>query len=136
MPAGEPATQRRGGVDAGGFSALTARQRFQLHEAVRRAEIASRAEFSVHLGRTLGDDPRAYAERLHATLKTPERSVLIHVDPSGRVLEIVSGAWVRQRLTDPEAELAATAMKTSFAEGDLLGGLTRGIALLAEHIRS
>lgn len=128
MPAGDAGTQ-------GSLAGLTGRQRYLLHEAVRRAETTSRAEFSVHLGRTEGDDPRAFARRLHATLTTPDRSVLIHVDPAGRALEIVSGAWVRRRLTDPEAELAAAAMRTSFADGDLLGGLTRGIALLAEHIR-
>ena len=34
----------------------------------------------------------ALAERLHAALTAPERSILVLVDPSARILEIVTGA--------------------------------------------
>ena len=60
---------------------------------------------------------------------------LVMVDLQHRALEIVTGGYVRRTLTDRESELCAMAMQTAFAEGDLVGGLKRGIAMLAEHAR-
>jgi hypothetical protein len=40
---------------------------------------------------------------------------------------------VRQRVSDEEVELAVGAMTTSFAAGDLVGGLRQGISMIAEH---
>ncbi len=42
---------------------------------------------------------------------------------------------VRERLSDQEVELAAVGMRSDFAAGDLIGGLRRGVAMLAEHAR-
>jgi hypothetical protein len=58
------------------------------------------------------------------------------VDPTARAIEVVTGEFVRRTLSDSEVELAVIAMQTAFAEGDLVGGLRRGIALLADHARS
>ena len=49
------------------------------------------------------------------------------VDPVARLLEIVTGADVRRDLSDAEVELVVLQMQTSFAAGDLVDGLTRGI---------
>jgi uncharacterized membrane protein YgcG len=122
-----PVSERWGG--------LSPRQRFLLEDAVRKAELASRVEFSVFLGTAEGE-PRAFAGRLHSTLKAPRRSVLVMVDPVAGALEIVTGADVRARLSDEEVALAAEAMASCFREGALLDGLTRGIAMLADHARS
>ena len=51
-------------------------------------------------------------------------------------LEVVTGAEVRRNLSDGEVELAVLQMKSAFAEGDLVGGLKRGISMLAEHARA
>lgn len=102
---------------------------------IRAAEQASRCEFSVFVGTAEGD-PQAFARRLHAALVAPAVSVLIMVDASQRALEVVTGSEVRRHLTDGEVELAVLQMKSAFAEGDLVGGLTRGIAMLAEHARA
>jgi uncharacterized membrane protein YgcG len=91
-------------------------------------------EFSLFVGSAEGD-PRAFATQLHNSLVAPARSILIMVDPDARALEIVTGGYVRRTLTDKEVELTALQMQTSFAEGDLVGGLKRGIAMLAEHAR-
>jgi uncharacterized membrane protein YgcG len=115
---------------------LTAGQRNAVEEAVRKAELLSRAEFSVYVGPVGGPDPHAFATQLHNTLVAPARSIMIVVDPERRVLEIITGSWVRRTLSDAEAALAAEAMRTSFASGDLVGGLRAGIALLAEHARA
>lgn len=110
-------------------------ERFALDEAIRKAEQLSRAEFSVFVGKSV-DDPRTFATRLHNSLVAPARSILIMVDPEARALEVVTGGYVRRTLTDSEVELAVLAMQTAFAAGDLVGGLKRGIHLLADHARS
>lgn len=120
VPAGEP---------------LSPRERTQLDEAIRTAERHSRVEFSVFVGAVEGE-PRAFATQLHNSLVAPARSILVMVDPVARVLEIVTGGWVRRTLTDKEVELAALHMQRAFAEDDLVGGLVRGIHLLADHARS
>lgn len=118
-------------VAAGDFSSA---ERYALDEAIRKAEQQSRVEFSLFVGTAEGE-PRAFATQLHNSLVAPARSILIMVDPDARALEIVTGGYVRRTLTDKEVELTALQMQTSFAEGDLVGGLRRGIAMLAEHAR-
>ena len=113
---------------------LTSRERADLDKAIRAAEQSCRFEFSVFIGRSEGDS-RVYAQRLHASLVAPTRSVLVMVDPTARVIEVVTGAEVRRHLTDREVELAILAMQTDFANDDFVGGLKRGISMLAEHAR-
>lgn len=113
---------------------LSDRDRSEIDRAIRAAETLSRLEFSVYVGPAEGDS-RAYAERLHARLVAPDRSVLMLVDPEARVLEIVTGAKARQVLTDSEVGLAAAAMQSCFAADDLVGGIRRGLLSLAEHAR-
>jgi hypothetical protein len=76
------------------------------------------------------------AERLHAALDAPESSVLVAVDPAARSLEIVNGEGLRHRLDDRACGLAALAMTTAFAAGDLSGGIVNGVQSLAEHARA
>ncbi len=116
---------------AGDFSP---RERHELDRVIRAAEQASRREFSVFVGSAEGD-PQAFARRLHAALVAPAVSVLVMVDPARRALEVVTGAEVRHHLSDGEVELAVLHMKSAFAEDDLVGGLKRGVAMLAEHAR-
>lgn len=114
---------------------FTAAERFALDETIRHAEQLSRVEFSLFVGVAEGDS-RTFATSLHNTLVAPSRSVLIMVDLEHRTLEIVTGGFVRRTLTDRESELCAMAMQSAFAEGDLVGGLKRGIQMLAEHARA
>jgi uncharacterized membrane protein YgcG len=110
-------------------------QRSEIDRAIRAAETASRHEFSVFVGHAEGE-PRQFAESLHAALKTPSRSVLIMVDPQRRVLQVVTGDVVGRVLTDDAVRLAVVAMQSEFLEGDLVGGLQRGLAQLAEASRA
>ncbi|GAA1923183.1 DUF5130 family protein [Nocardioides hwasunensis] len=114
---------------------LTESDRLALDRAIRVAEETCRFEFSVYVGPAEGDDTRAWATRLHNRLVAPSRSLLVLVDPSRRVIEVVTGGDVRRRLSDAEVELAVLAMSSEFAAGNLLVGLQRGIAMLAEHAR-
>lgn len=118
-----------------GVGEFNSAERFQIEEAIRRAEQISRFEFSVFVGRS-GTDSRAFATQLHNSLVAPERSILIMLDPAARILEIVTGGVVRRTLTDHEVELASLHMQSAFAVGDLVGGLRRGIQMLADHARA
>jgi uncharacterized membrane protein YgcG len=114
---------------------FTASQRVSLDQAIRAAEQVSRFEFSVFVGTTEGA-PRPFAERLHAALSTPQRSVLVMVDPTARTLEVVTGAEVRRVLSDREVALAVIEMQSEFANGQLVRGLQRGITMLAMSARA
>lgn len=115
-----------------GFSSA---QRAEIDKAIRDAETVSRIEFSVYVG-PADSESKAFAQRLHATLIAPDRSVLVFVDPSARQLEIVTGSEVRRHLDDKAVRLAAIAMQSAFADGDLVGGIVRGVAMLSESARS
>ena len=114
-----------------GFSAD---QRYEIDRAIRAAETVSRYEFSVYVGAADGE-AGPFAQRLHAALVAPARSVLIMVDPAGRQLQIVTGSVVRRDLPDDAVRLAAVAMESAFSHGDLVGGIKRGLAQLAEAAR-
>ena len=113
---------------------LNPRERAEIDRAIRAAESRCRFEFSVFVG-AAGDDSRAYARRLLASLVAPDRSLLLLVDPTARVIEVVTGSEVRRHLTDGEVQLGVLQMQSDFAGGDFVGGLTRGILMLAEHAR-
>ncbi|KRF36563.1 DUF5130 family protein [Nocardioides sp. Soil805] len=113
---------------------LSSRESAEIDRSIRAAEALCRFEFSVFVGAVEGDS-RVYAQRLHASLVAPARSILLLVDPTARVIEVVTGTEVRRHLTDREVELAVLQLESAFAEGDFVGGLTRGIAMLAEHAR-
>ena len=115
---------------------LTSAEQATLDATIRAAEQQCRAEISVFVGPIEGDDPHRFATSLHNTLVLPSRSILVMVDPTRHAVEVVTGGDVRRTLTDTEAALAVEEMTRSFADGDLAGGLTRGIRLLAEHARS
>ena len=105
-----------------------------IKRAVRNAETLSGLTFSVFVG-VSEEDSRAYAERLHKALTDPDRSVLVMCDLEFRKLEIVTGVEARRVLDDLECRLAAAAMQTSFAGGDIVGGLAAGIQQLGEAAR-
>lgn len=113
---------------------LRSSERAELDRTIRRAEQLCRAEFSVFIGQAQGR-PRPFAVGLHRSLATPDRSVLVMVDPLGRAVEVVTGVDVRRQLDDAQVQLAVATMVNSFRDDDLLGGLKRGIQQLAEHAK-
>lgn len=108
----------------------------RLDEALTLGSRESGLDFTVYLGQ-LGEDSRAEAERLHASMGERARgSVLIAVSPGERVLEIVTGVDAFPRLPDRGAKLAVMSMTASFKEGDLIGGLVNGLRMLADQAGS
>jgi uncharacterized membrane protein YgcG len=114
---------------------LSFSERLRIERAVRNAESSSGLHFSVLLG-VSEEDSRRYAERLHSALDDPARSVLVLCDPVFRALEIVTGSEARRNLDDVECGLAAASMESSFAGGDIVGGLVVGIQQLGEASRA
>ena len=82
---------RTGEAQVAGGDAFSSSQRHEIDKAIRDAETLCRFEFSVFVGRADGES-RPFAERLHAALVAPDRSVLVLVDPAAKQLEIVTGA--------------------------------------------
>ena len=107
---------------------FSAGERHEIDRAIRAAEQASRCEFSVYVGAADGP-PRPFAERLHAALVAPTRSVLILVDhlPAVTLLLRVRGnspieldALRRRReLDDRLADLVREAMAKGALRTDL-----------------
>ncbi|HEU4948841.1 MAG TPA: DUF5130 family protein [Kribbella sp.] len=112
--------------------AFTPDQLSDIERAVRNAEAASALHFSVYVGGA-DAETRPFAIDLLNQLDDPDHSVLVYVDPAGRRLEIVTGQEARRQLSDSQAGLAALTMQTSFAAGDLAGGLVRGVQQLGDH---
>ena len=88
--------------------------------------------FFVQVGLVDGDI-RAYALRRHAALgAVAEFGVFVLVEPEARRVEIVTGETAARRLDDRAAGLASLAMATSFAGGDLTGGVVNGVRMMAQ----
>ncbi|GAA3836208.1 MULTISPECIES: DUF5130 family protein [Amycolatopsis] len=108
----------------------------RLDEALTLASRETGLDFSVYLGE-LGSESRARAEELHARIEPDSaNAVLIAVSPGERVVEIVTGSDAIRRLPDRGAKLAVMSMVASFKEGDLIGGLTSGLRMLADQAGS
>lgn len=111
---------------------FTASQQHSVEQALTTAMRETGLHFSVFAGDVDGD-VRAMAERMHAALRDRSRdAVLVLVAPRARRLEIVTGMDARLRLSDRACDLATLSMITSFAGGDLAGGLVTGVRMLAE----
>jgi uncharacterized membrane protein YgcG len=112
--------------------AFTNDQLRDIERVVETATEQSGLTFSVYIGGADGDI-RDAAERLHASLGAGSSSaVLVMVSPGDRLLEIVTGEASARRLSDRACALAALSMTTSFAGGDLAGGIVTGVRMLAD----
>jgi uncharacterized membrane protein YgcG len=112
--------------------AFTNDQVRSIERAVETATNETSLRFSVYIGNVEGDI-RDEAEKMHAALGAgASRAVLLVVSPGDGLLEIVTGAESARRLSDRACALAALSMTTSFAGGDLVGGIVTGVRMLAE----
>ena len=115
--------------------AFSARQEQDIAKAIATAEAQTGLTFSVYVGSVEGD-LRAQALRLHRQLPDADDAVLVVVDPRRNQLEIVTGAHARRRVDDRAAGLAAAAMASTFAVGDLAGGIVNGLGSMMEHAQN
>lgn len=117
MPSGEPFTND---------------QYRDIERVIEVANSETALSFSVFVGNIDGDI-RDAAESQHAAFGAQaSETVLVVVSPGDRLLEIVTGEAAARRLSDRACALAALSMTTSFAGGDLSGGIVTGVRMLAE----
>jgi hypothetical protein len=113
-------------------SAFTSKQSDLIRHAVSTAHDETGLHFFVQVGLVDGD-VRAYALRRHAALgAVAEFGVFVLVEPEARRVEIVTGETAARRLDDRAAGLASLAMATSFAGGDITGGVVNGVRMMAQ----
>lgn len=106
-----------------------------IDRALRQAKQESGLSFSVYVGAP-DQDLREFGRRLLAALgAAATESVVVVVDPSARRLEILTGTTASSALDDRATALGAMSMTSSFAVGDLAGGIVAGLHTLAEHAR-
>jgi uncharacterized protein DUF5130 len=104
----------------------------RIDEALTLASRETGLLFSVYVG-DLGESSRATAEAMFATLAGRHHApVLVAISPAQRRLEIVTGGESSRRIPNRIAGLAALAMRGSFANGDLTGGIVTGLRQLAD----
>ena len=110
-------------------SPFTSRQLARLDEALTLSAKESGIGFSVYVG-ALTEPTRGHAERLFEKLS--DDSVLIAVSPAQRCVHVVTGPVSAERLPNRSCALATLAMRASFANGDLVGGIVIGLRMLAD----
>jgi len=125
---------------AKGVAAVPAGEAFSAGQvdAIERAIAHARAEsdlsFSVFVGAPDGD-LREQGRQLLGAVDDADRSVVVVIDPAHRRLEILTGATAARYLDDRATALGAMSMTSSFAAGDLAGGIVAGLHTLSEHAR-
>ena len=114
-------------------SVFSYRELARLDEALTMASRETGLFFNLYIG-DLGRRTRVRAEEMHAQSKAdPTDSVLLAVSPGQRVVEVVTGSAAARRLPDRACALAVLSMTTSFASGDLVGGIVNGLRQLADQ---
>jgi hypothetical protein len=105
----------------------------RLDEALTMSSRETGLRLTLYLG-DLGRQTRVQAEELHARSGgNPTDAVLIAVSPGQRVVEVVTGAGAARRLPDRACALAVLSMTSSFAAGDLVGGIVNGLRQLSDQ---
>src|SRR5215213_9951491 len=114
-------------------SIFTWQELARLDEALTMSSRETGLRFTLYVG-DLGTRTRVRAEELHtASGSDPASAVLVAVSPGQRVIEVVTGATAARRLPDRACALAVLSMTTSFAGGDLVGGLVNGLRQLSDQ---
>lgn len=104
----------------------------RIDEAITLASYETGLTFSVYVG-PLAGNARDTAERMFAKLAQRHSApVLVAISPGQRKLEIVTGGPSAERIPNRIAGLAALAMRASFTNGDLTGGIVNGLRQLAD----
>jgi uncharacterized membrane protein YgcG len=112
---------------------FTSEQLGRLERARELAELQTGIQFGVRVGAVDGDVKRE-AERMLANVVTAPRepAVLVLVSPGQRFVHIMTTPGAKRRISDGAAGLVALTMTSSFALGDLVGGLVNGLRQLAD----
>ncbi|CAI7977621.1 DUF5130 family protein [Frankia sp. Hr75.2] len=113
--------------------AFTHEQTERIERARQSAQTQTGIRFTVRVG-ALDGDLKLAAERLLGGLADPrnDEAVLVAVSPGQRFVRVVTTPAAKKRISDSAAGLAALAMTSSFALGDLVGGVITGLRQLSD----
>ncbi|MGB3676322.1 MAG: DUF5130 family protein [Candidatus Nanopelagicales bacterium] len=114
-------------------TAFSTSQLAEIEKALMRSSSATGAHFTAYVGKLPAKRDSALA--IHRELARPDTSVLVAVDPEARVVEVVTGAALRDHLDDQACRLACLTMTSRFTIGDIAAGLRDGIVVLGDHAR-
>jgi hypothetical protein len=105
----------------------------RIDEALTMSSRETGLRFTLYIG-DLGGRTRIQAEEMHARSgDNPAESVLLAVSPGQKVVEVVTGPAAARRLPDRACALAVLSMTTSFAAGDLVGGIVNGLRQMSDQ---
>ena len=105
----------------------------RLDEALTMSSRETGLRFTLYIG-DLGRQTRLRAEELHSLSGgNLSEAVLIAVSPGQKVVEVVTGAAAARRMPDRACALAVLSMTTTFANGDLIGGIVGGLRQLSDQ---
>ena len=105
----------------------------RLDEALTMSSRETGLRFTLYIG-DLGRQTRVRAEELHSLSgASTTDSVLIALSPGQKVVEVVTGAAAARRIPDRACALAVLSMTTTFANGDLVGGIVGGLRQLSDQ---
>jgi hypothetical protein len=128
-PAPPPATEDEPGHD----HIFSYQELARLDEALTMASRETGLRFTLYIG-DLGQRTRLRAEEMHSLSGADTtHSVLIAVSPGQKVVEVVTGAGAARRMPDRACALAVLSMTTTFANGDLVGGIVGGLRQLSDQ---
>jgi hypothetical protein len=109
------------------------RELARIDEALTMSSRETGLRFTLYIG-DLGPRTRARAEELHGRSGgNPAESVLVAVSPGQKVVEVVPGSPASRRMPDRACALAVLSMTSSFAAGDLVGGIVNGLRQLSDQ---
>src|SRR6266576_5627763 len=112
--------------------AFSPREVDEMARAAASAEERCGLHFSVFVGQSDGR-PEEFAQRLLAAIgNDAPKTVLIHIDPTARRLEIVTGTEAAQRIDDRACGLASLSMASSLDGGDVVGAVVTGLRVLGD----
>ena len=120
-------------TEDGGGRIFSFQELARLDEALTMSSRETGLRFTLYIG-DLGRQTRLRAEELHSLSgANPSEAVLIAVSPGQKVVEVVTGATAARRLPDRACALAVLSMTTTFANGDLVGGIVGGLRQLSDQ---
>lgn len=107
------------------------RGRGEIQRALQYAGEASGLKFAAVV-RDVGGAVREWAERTHARMADPPRSVLLVVDPVAHRMEIVTGQRAGARIDDAACVRVAASAVRIIGRGDLVRGLVSALQQLGQ----
>lgn len=104
----------------------------RIDEALTLASRETGLTFSVYVGELPGNARTTAEEMFNKLAAQHPAPVLLAVSPGQRKLEIVTGGESARRIPNRIGGLAALAMRASFTNGDITGGIVNGLRQLAD----